>query len=204
MVSKNKTRRTASAMANSVRIIAGQWNRRKLAIATKGSLPTGFRPTSDRLRETLFNWLGQTMHGLHCLDVFAGSGALGFEAASRGAASVHMVENHTGLIRQLQHHKQQLDAQSVSIQQGDAVAVLQQLLHEKPAYFDVVFVDPPYNSSAYTSILQAVQPLLAPSGYVYLEADHQWQPEALAQLDWECWRYTQAGAAHAHVLRLLT
>lgn len=204
MVTKKKTHHPARAASGSVRIIAGQWKRRKLTISAKGNMPDGFRPTPDRLRETVFNWLGQTLHGWHGLDAFAGTGALGFEAASRGASSVYLVESHVGLVRQLQHNKQQLEAQSVHIQSGDALVCLQQLARTKPAYFDVVFLDPPYASSVYMSALQAVAPILSPSGYVYLEADYKWQPEKLEALGFACWRYTQVGLAHAHLLRFLT
>lgn len=205
LVNNKKTRPTAApSMAGAVRIIAGQYKRRKLPIATKNHLPHGFRPSPDRLRETVFNWLGQIMHGYQCIDAFAGTGALGFEAASRGASSVYMFESHAGLVAQLQYNKKQLDAQSVHIRQGDALAYLQQLAHSKPAHFDVVFLDPPYASNLYTPALQAIAPILQPLGYVYLEADHKWQTETLAALGWVCWRYTKAGAAHAHMLRFLT
>lgn len=193
-----------SPTAGTLRIIAGQYKRRKIALANTGKLPAGFRPSPDRLRETLFNWLGQTMHGWHCIDAFAGSGALGFEAASRGASSVYMVENHAGLIAQLQHNTQQLNAQTIHIQQADAITYLTQLASTHPAHFDLIFLDPPYTSTQHSAALQAARRILSPSGYVYLEAKHQWQTETLNPLGYSCWRYTQAGQAHAHLLQPFT
>ncbi len=204
-MTKNKIHRSSANTGGSLRIISGKWKRRKLPIINiKKNAPDGFRPTPDRLRETLFNWLGQNMHGLHFLDVFAGTGLLGFEAASRGASSVYMVETHAGLCKQLQHNKQLLEAHSVHIQQGDALPFLRQLAKTKQEYFDVIFLDPPYTSTLYKPALQAIVPLLKSSGVVYLEADHAWNQEALTELGWQCWRYTKVGLAHAHLLRFLT
>lgn len=203
-MSNKKPRFKRPSTVGSVRIIAGRYKRRKLSIAANNDLPSDFRPTPDRLRETVFNWLGQSMHGWHCVDACAGSGALGFEAVSRGANSVYMIEDHAGAVAQLQKNKARLQAHSVHIQLGDVLVYLKQLAQLKPAYFNVIFLDPPYDSNIYKPALQAIASMLAPSGYVYLEARHEWSSEALEQLGWQRWRYTRAGVAHAHLLRFLT
>ena len=115
-----KPAKPGSGGAGEVRIIGGQWRRTRLAVAQR----PGLRPTPDRVRETLFNWLGQDLGGWRCLDAFAGTGALGFEAASRGAAQVRLVESDAGLAQQLERLAQQLKAEGVQVQRGDAIAAL--------------------------------------------------------------------------------
>jgi len=105
-----------------VRIIGGQWKRTRLKVPDR----PGLRPTPDRVRETLFNWLGQDLTGWHCLDAFAGTGALGLEAASRGAAAVLLVEQDAALAAALQQHQQRLQATQVRVQRGDGLAALRQ------------------------------------------------------------------------------
>jgi 16S rRNA (guanine(966)-N(2))-methyltransferase RsmD len=123
-----------------VRIIGGMWKRSKLPVA---AVP-GLRPTPDRVRETLFNWLGQDLSGWHCLDSFAGSGALGFEAASRHAASVLLSENNPICCEAMQKNAQRLQATQIRIQRADGLSVLgQQAAHS----LDLVFLDPPYDFS---------------------------------------------------------
>ena len=126
---------------NSVRIIGGAWRRRVVCFPDAESL----RPTPDRVRETLFNWLGQDLSGLSCLDLFAGSGALGFEAASRGAARVVMVERSAGVAAALRSNARLLGAaERVEIVQADAVKFASSRAAGAPR-FDVLFLDPPYN-----------------------------------------------------------
>ena len=120
-----------------VRIIGGRWKRTVLPVLDA----EGLRPTPDRVRETLFNWLGQDLSGLACLDLFAGSGALGFEAASRGAAEVTLVEANPRVVRQLRDNQYRLDASQVRVVQGDAFTVAAQL---PDGSFDRVFLDPPF------------------------------------------------------------
>ncbi|HNM40653.1 MAG TPA: RsmD family RNA methyltransferase, partial [Giesbergeria sp.] len=108
--------------AGEIRIIGGQWKRTRLPVPQR----PGLRPTPDRVRETLFNWLGQDLTGWRCLDAFAGTGALGLEAASRGAASVVLVEQDGELLARLQQHVQRLQARSVQLRRGDGVATLRQ------------------------------------------------------------------------------
>src|SRR5215217_1001462 len=122
------------SLPHQVRIIGGQWKRTRLDVPDR----PGLRPTPDRVRETLFNWLGQTLAGWRCVDAFAGSGALGFEAASRGAASVVLVERDRQLCRKLIETKARLKAESVQVENADAIAWL---ARSAGAAFDLVFLD---------------------------------------------------------------
>ena len=153
--------------ANSVRIIAGQWRRRLLPFPET----EGLRPTPDRVRETLFNWLGQTLDGQRCLDLFAGSGALGFEAASRGAAEVILVERAPKVAKALEDNAQLLDAGRVmKIVRADAVEFASSL-GASGQRFDVVFLDPPYNKGWLERVMPSVEALLADDGVLYVEAE---------------------------------
>ena len=181
--------------AGEVRIIGGQWKRTRLPVAQR----PGLRPTPDRVRETLFNWLGQDLSGWHCLDAFAGTGALGLEAASRGAASVLMVEQDAGLVAQLHQHQQRLQASTVRVQRGDALAALRQVAGQG---LDLVFLDPPFDATAlFVPAVQAAAAALAPQGFIYLEAPSAWTQEQLAPLGLALHRHLRAGAVHAHLLQ---
>ena len=185
----------AKAGKNTVRIIGGEWRRRLLSFP---DLP-GLRPTPDRVRETLFNWLGQDVTGWHCLDAFAGTGALGLEAASRGAASVLLVEQDAGLVAQLHQHQQRLQASTVRVQRGDALAALRQVAGQG---LDLVLLDPPFDATAlFVPALQAAAAALAPQGFIYLEAPSAWTQEQLAPLGLALHRHLRAGAVHAHLLQ---
>ncbi|MDO5653094.1 MAG: 16S rRNA (guanine(966)-N(2))-methyltransferase RsmD, partial [Brachymonas sp.] len=186
-----------------VRFIGGQWRSRKLPVAQGPTVPEGLRPTPDRVRETLFNWLGQDLGGWHCVDVCAGTGALGFEAASRGAVQVFMVEQHAALVKQLRANQQRLDAQAVQVVAGDGLAFLREQAARAPGSVDVVFFDPPFDSTLYAAALESAKTLLTPEGCFYLESAREWPAEELAALGWERWRYLRAGAVHAHLLRPL-
>jgi len=125
---------------HTIRIIAGTWRSRKLKVLTK----TGLRPTPERLRETLFNWLNLEIINSRCLDLFAGSGALGFEAASRGAQQVWLVERDNAIIHCLNQQVNQFAASQIKVIRADAL----QLLKKKPdSVFDIVFLDPPFNTA---------------------------------------------------------
>lgn len=181
--------------AGEVRIIGGQWKRTRLPVAQR----PGLRPTPDRVRETLFNWLGQDLSGWHCLDAFAGTGALGLEAASRGAASVLLVEQDAGLVAQLHQHQQRLQASTVRVQRGDALAALRQAAGQG---LDLVFLDPPFDATAlFVPAVQAAAAALAPQGFIYLEAPSAWTQEQLAPLGLALHRHLRAGAVHAHLLQ---
>ena len=181
--------------AGEVRIIGGQWKRTRLPVAQR----PGLRPTPDRVRETVFNWLGQDLSGWHCLDAFAGTGALGLEAASRGAASVLLVEQDAGLVAQLHQHQQRLQASTVRVQRGDALEALRQVAGQG---LDLVFLDPPFDATAlFVPALQAAAAALAPQGFIYLEAPSAWTQEQLAPLGLALHRHLRAGAVHAHLLQ---
>jgi 16S rRNA (guanine966-N2)-methyltransferase len=151
-----------------VRIIAGLWRGRRIAVPSR----PGLRPTPDRVRETLFNWLGQWLDGLACLDLFAGSGALGFEAASRRAARVVMVENDRAAFSVLQTSKALIGADRVELVFGDA---FQQLKRSRER-FDVVFLDPPFGQNALPAVLRELPARLASAARVYVEAEAALHP----------------------------
>jgi 16S rRNA (guanine966-N2)-methyltransferase len=188
--------KTAASTANApqvVRIIGGQWKRTPLPVPHK----PGLRPTPSRVRETLFNWLGQDLSGWRCCDVFAGSGALGLEAASRGAAQVSLVEQDTALVANLQRLCTQLKASGVSVQRGDGLAVLRTL-----NALDVVFIDPPFGDgpTVVEQALRAAAQAITPEGWVYLESPQPWGAEALAPLGLVPHKQGRAGAVHFALL----
>jgi 16S rRNA (guanine(966)-N(2))-methyltransferase RsmD len=180
--------------AHEVRIIGGIWKRTKLKVADK----PGLRPTPDRVRETLFNWLGQDLSGWRCLDAFAGTGALGFEAASRGAAAVLLVEQDGALIAQLSATQTHLQASAVRVQRGDGLAALRMAA---PASLDAIFLDPPFDADLFAKSLEAAAPALAAGGFIYLEAPTAWTDALLEPLRLTVYRHLKAGTVHAHVLR---
>lgn len=185
--------RSPNPLPKEVRIIGGQWKRTKLPVADK----PGLRPTPDRVRETLFNWLGQDLNGWRCIDVFAGTGALGLEAASRGAAQVLLVEQDPGLVAQLRAMQQKLSAHSVSIQRANGLSVLRQ---QPPASVDLVFLDPPFDAKLYDTALKAAAPAISGDGFIYLEAPDAWDDARLEPYGLALQRHLRAGAVHAHLL----
>jgi 16S rRNA (guanine(966)-N(2))-methyltransferase RsmD len=190
--------RTASparrSLPHQVRIIGGVWTRTLLPVADR----PGLRPTPDRVRETLFNWLGQDLTGWRCVDAFAGSGALGLEAASRGADYVLLLEAEGALVDQLRAIVKRLEAQNVRVQRGNALSVLAAL---PPASVDLVFLDPPFEADLFDKALAAARPAIAADGMIYLEAPAPWEGEALARHGLERVRHMKAGAVHGHLLR---
>jgi len=151
----------AHGAANRVRIIGGQYRRRLLDFP--GS--AGLRPTPDRVRETLFNWLGQDLPGWLCLDLFAGSGALGFEAASRGAGRVVMIDRDRAALEALEKNRRVLGAGQVDILRADALAWL---AHDREP-FDLIFIDPPFDSGLADTVLADLAPHLKSGGFAYVE-----------------------------------
>ncbi len=149
---------------NRVRIIGGQYRRRLLDFPGGG----GLRPTADRVRETLFNWLGQDLPGWRCLDLFAGSGALGFEAASRGAARVVMIERDRAAHEALERNRAMLGASAVELVFADALA----WLAGNRESFDLIFVDPPFDSGRAAPVLADLARHLGPDGLVYVEQEN--------------------------------
>jgi 16S rRNA (guanine966-N2)-methyltransferase len=172
-----------SQQRNSVRIIGGEYRSRLLHFPDA----SGLRPTPDRVRETVFNWLGQRLHGLVCLDAFAGSGALGFEAASRGAARVVMLERDSKARDALRQNASQLQTRNVEILQKDALAYLA----APGELFDVIFLDPPFDSELLRPALQSAATRLRPGGKIYAEAAATQHPEGFDIL-----RQGRAGLSH--------
>jgi 16S rRNA (guanine(966)-N(2))-methyltransferase RsmD len=188
------TKAVTGSPSHELRIIGGQWKRSKIKVIDK----PGLRPTPDRVRETLFNWLGQDLTGWLCVDAFAGTGALGFEAASRGAKSVLMLEQDAQLVGLLGETQLRFKASAVQVQKGDAMMALQRLM---PDSMDVIFLDPPFDSPHFEKVLQAAAKAVAPGAWVYLEAPAQWQAEALDACGLQAVKYMKAGAVHAHLLQ---
>ncbi len=178
-----------------IRLIGGLYKRSKIAVPDK----PGLRPTPDRVRETVFNWLGQDLTGWHCVDAFAGTGALGLEAASRGAACVRMAEQDAELVQRLKALQHKLGAAAVQIERGDGLALLRRLA---PRSQQLVFLDPPFQSQLFMPALEAAARALAEPGFIHLEAPQAWSDEQLAPLGLALHRQGRAGAVHFHLLRL--
>jgi 16S rRNA (guanine(966)-N(2))-methyltransferase RsmD len=172
-----------------IRIIGGQWKRSKLPVPDA----PGLRPTSDRIRETLFNWLGQSLSGWKVLDAFAGSGALGFEAASRDAAEVVLIERDAKLAAGLRASSQRLKATTITVHAADALAWMARCDER----FDLVLLDPPFAAGLFESALAAAAPLLAEGGLIYLESPGEIAPPR----GFTAWRQGRAGAVHYQLLR---
>ena len=154
-----------------VRIIGGRWRGTRLAVAAS----PGLRPSGDRVRETLFNWLMPVLAGARVVDVFAGTGALGLEAVSRGAAHAVLVERDAALARSLSETVARLSAQeSIEVAHGDALAWLGR---QAPASFDVAFVDPPFDADLWQPALAALLPKLAPGAWLYVESPPERAPK---------------------------
>jgi len=153
------------------------------------------------VRETLFNWLGQDLSGLRCLDAFAGSGALGFEAASRGATEVLLIEQAPALVASLRDNATRLQASQITVQRGDALSLMRQRAGQA---WDVVFLDPPFgdgqNEALFRDALKAARDLLGPDGSLYLEAPRVWTDAELAELGWRLLRQGRAGQVAFHLL----
>jgi 16S rRNA (guanine966-N2)-methyltransferase len=190
-----RTMALMGAKCNQVRIIGGQWRGRKLSFPDAA----GLRPTSDRVRETLFNWLTPVLHGAHCLDLFAGSGALGFEAASRGAARVVMVECDPRVARALRDTRDHLAARQVEVVSDEA----KNFLARSGDQFDVVFVDPPFSRPGL--LAESVESLrrgqhLKDGAYIYVETAVSLDASD-APVGWELWRTKRAGAVSYRLYR---
>ena len=182
MASSNKKPRPGR-----LRIVAGKWRSRLLDIA---NVP-GLRPTSERIRETLFNWLGPTIPGARCLDLFAGTGALGLEALSRGAADVVFVEKSPLAVKVLRDNVQTLAATTADVRQGDALAFLQAPPGEK---FDIVFLDPPFAADMLGDLCRLIDEAAVLDGgaLVYLEDDRA-RPETDLPSGWRILKSKTAG-----------
>ena len=194
MVRRKKSSQTQQNKGKGViRIIAGQWRGRKLPVVHV----EGLRPTPDRVRETLFNWLQGSLYQARCLDLFAGSGAISFEALSRGAAEVVIIEKHTKAAQQLADNIKLLNAEQAVLKNMDAYQYLKS--ESKP--FDVIFLDPPFRKGHLEKVLDQVfeQNLLAKGGFIYLEQESE------SLLDLSRWglkinKQTKAGQLDAFLL----
>lgn len=180
---------------NAVRIIGGTWRRRLLRFPEA----EGLRPTPDRVRETLFNWLGQDLTGLSCLDLFAGSGALGFEAASRGAERVVLVEKAPRVLAALRQNAEHLgaDPARLEIRAGDAV----QYVASTQERFDVLFLDPPYRQGWMGRLAPFLDRIANPGAALYVEAECEMGIEGRQIPGWCVVRHGKAGEVHFHLLR---
>jgi len=175
----HSTNAKRAARPGKIRIIGGEYRGRRIAVPERRDL----RPTPDRVRETLFNWLGQRLRGLACLDLFAGSGALGFEAASRGAARVVMVESDAALCGSLEKFRDLVGAKQVQVVRGDAL----EYLVRTREHFDVVFLDPPFRQNALPAVFRHLK---GASGMrVYVESS---EPFAAGQA-WQELKKARAG-----------
>ncbi|MEW8505965.1 MAG: 16S rRNA (guanine(966)-N(2))-methyltransferase RsmD [Candidatus Thiodiazotropha sp.] len=178
----------SSQAACQVRIIGGRHRGRRLHFP---ELP-GLRPTGDRIRETLFNWLQPYIEGARCLDLFAGSGALGLEAASRGAAQVVMLDTAMAVIRQLAENKRQLELDQVQIVRADAL----QWLEQGAMPFDVVFLDPPFVDNLLQPLCQRLSMgWLADGAHIYWEDAAPRNTPSLPE-GWEMQKQKTAGQVH--------
>lgn len=188
---------SATAKArNVVRIIAGRWRGRRIVFPDSA----GLRPTPDRVRETVFNWLQPVIHGARCLDLFAGSGALGFEALSRGARSVVFVECEQMVFQQLRATGQVLAATDAEFVCGNA----EEWLRRAPAQrFDIAFLDPPFASGALQSACELLDAggWLARDAHVYVEAPAD-IPLSFLPRDWQVIRSKRAGQVGYHLARV--
>lgn len=176
-----------------IRIVGGLYKRSKIAVPDK----PGLRPTPDRVRETLFNWLGQDLSGWNCVDAFAGTGALGLEAASRGAQAVRMAEQDAELVQRIKALQLKLGAIAVQVERGDGLALLRRLPVRSQ---QLIFLDPPFQSQLFTPALQAAALAVAEPGFIYLEAPEAWDAAALVPLGLEVYRQGKAGAVNFHLL----
>jgi 16S rRNA (guanine(966)-N(2))-methyltransferase RsmD len=202
---KTKAHGTPRLAPRQVRIIGGAWKRALLPVLEA----EGLRPTPDRVRETVFNWINHQLGGdweeAAVLDLFAGSGALGFEAASRGAASVTMVDNHSPATRQLEANRDKLKADKVRVLRADALTLAADLA-ARAQRFDVIFLDPPYQLGLLSQILPLCRAILNEGGMVYAETgeplpiDAQEVPDWLA--GWDAVRSDKAGMVYYYLLKL--
>ena len=186
-----KKRRTRGSPSGRLRIVAGKWRSRLLPVADVD----GLRPTSERIRETLFNWLAPVIDGAHCLDLCAGSGALGFEALSRGAASAVFVERAHAATRLLRQNMESLECASGQVVEADAVDWLQKPGDRQPDNrFDIVFLDPPFAAGGYEELCRLLSEggWLADRALVYIEQDLD-QPAPMLPAGWQTKKERTAG-----------
>jgi 16S rRNA (guanine966-N2)-methyltransferase len=192
---RSREKPPTKSMPNRLRIIAGRWRGVPIVFPPRPEL----RPTPDRVRETIFNWLQPVIADARCLDLFAGSGALGFEALSRGASHVVLVDRDPQIVRHLQDTANKLATDQAQCVASDA----QRFLSQAPTPFDIVFLDPPYASGVLADVCERLnQGWLRPSAFVYLEAPADAGPPALPS-GWTPHRSKVAGQVGYHLLRAI-
>lgn len=173
MTSKQKKTANKPSAPSKLRIIGGTWRGRQLPFVEVD----GLRPTGDRVRETLFNWLAAWVPDSHCLDLFAGSGALGFEALSRGAADVTMVESNSSVVVHLRENARRLAAHGARVIHSNALAYLGQPapLGQSGSAVDLVFIDPPFSQNLWQSVIDSLTQVrwLADNAFIYIESPSQ-------------------------------
>ncbi len=179
---------------NQLRIIGGTWRSRRITFPDV----EGLRPSPDRVRETVFNWLAPVIAGARCLDLFTGSGALGLEALSRGAREVVFVERDPRVVAQLQQNLRLLQAQGASVINADALSYLQR----EPRPFDIVFLDPPFRRDLLQPCMALLEERgwLAPGAHIYIEAERSLGAPAVPP-QWELQRSKTAGEVGYHLAR---
>jgi len=183
----------ATQKLNTVRINAGEWRSRLIKFPDAD----GLRPTPERVRQTVFNWLGQELTGQTCLDLFAGTGVMGFEALSRGATSVTLVEKSMPAYKALLENKQLLKAEKAQILHQDAMT----FLNANQQKFDLIFLDPPYNQQWLTKVLPLLVPHLTTDGFVYAEAEFAIDVNADFATGWQVVKQSKAGNVFYHLLK---
>jgi len=180
----------AAKKLNTVRINAGEWRSRLLKFPDA----QGLRPTPERVRQTVFNWMGQDLTGLHCLDLFAGSGVMGFEALSRNAKTVVMVEKNPVVYKAILENRATLKAANAQILNVDALSFLE----KNQQLFDGVFLDPPYHQGWVDKVLPLLADHLSKDALVYVEAEY-----AIKETDiWQVIKQSKAGNVFYHLLKL--
>jgi 16S rRNA (guanine966-N2)-methyltransferase len=192
----------SAKVRHTVRIIGGLYKRTPIPVIDAA----GLRPSPDRVRETVFNWVGQDLTGLTCLDLFAGTGVLGFEAASRGAQTVYLVESHPAVVAGLRATQAKLKPAAVQILAQDALVALARLQQNQLKSLDLVFLDPPFDQGWYAKVLPLLALLIKPNGFLYLESREPW-PAVIPQLanhladHWTLLRHDKAGQVYFHLLQ---
>ncbi len=178
---------------NTVRINAGEWRSRLIKFPDA----IGLRPTPERVRQTVFNWLGQDLSGLSCLDLFAGTGVMGFEALSRGALTATLVEKSTPAYKALIANKQLLKADQASVRHQDAL----QFLSQNSQKFNLIFLDPPYHMQWLDKVLPQLLSHLLEGGLVYAESEFALDPSSEMMQGWQTIKQSKAGNVFYHLLK---
>ncbi len=178
---------------NTVRINAGEWRSRIIKFPDA----IGLRPTPERVRQTVFNWLGQDLSGLSCLDLFAGTGVMGFEALSRGALTATLVEKSTPAYKALIENKQLLKAEQASLRHQDAL----QFLSQNSQKFNLIFLDPPYHMQWLDKVLPQLLAHLLDDGLVYAESEFSLDLNSEMMQGWQIIKQSKAGNVFYHLLK---